>query len=68
MVPRALYGLSARGQLPRWLDRVDRHTRTPLVATLLASACMLVLVLIGLAGGVLCAGFVVRAGSLWLAG
>lgn len=107
MVSRVLYGLSARGQLPRWLARVDRRTRTPLVATLLAGGCMLVLALmgnlaslaeatalimlgifalvnlslcrlswrearftalVGLAGAILCAGFVGRSIRLWLAG
>jgi amino acid transporter len=44
MASRVLYGLSSRGQLPAFLSRVNAATRTPLIATALAT-----LVVLGLA-------------------
>lgn len=42
LASRVLYGLASRGQLPRFLGRVNRRTRTPLVATTLVTAVTLV--------------------------
>ncbi|MDH5649466.1 MAG: APC family permease [Gammaproteobacteria bacterium] len=47
MVSRVFYGLSSRSQLPKALRFVHPSTRTPLVATFLATGIMLVLALIG---------------------
>ncbi len=47
MASRVLYGLASRGQLPRVLARVHPRTRTPLLATAVATALMLVLALYG---------------------
>jgi len=45
MGSRVLYGLANQGQLPRILARVDPRTRTPLIATALVTAAVLVLAL-----------------------
>ncbi|MCG6886482.1 MAG: amino acid permease [Proteobacteria bacterium] len=37
MASRVLYGMSRQGWLPPWLGRVNRHTRTPLLATLVVT-------------------------------
>lgn len=50
MASRVLYGLSARGQLPGMLGRVNPGTRTPLVATAAAVVLVLVLALYGSLG------------------
>jgi amino acid transporter len=51
---RVLYGLAAQGSLPNWFAAVNGRTRTPLNATLVVAAAMLVLALwfrlAGLAG------------------
>jgi amino acid transporter len=47
MASRVLYGLSSRGQLPARFARIHPRTRTPLFATLTASAVILVLALLG---------------------
>lgn len=51
MASRVLYGLSARGQLPALLGRVHARTRTPLVATGVATAAVLALALYGRLAG-----------------
>jgi amino acid transporter len=43
MAARVLYGLAAQGRLPAPLARVNRTTRTPLLATALVTAVILVL-------------------------
>jgi amino acid transporter len=43
MASRVLYGLAAQGLLPATLGRVNRLTRTPLIATALITALVLVL-------------------------
>jgi amino acid transporter len=45
MTARVLYGLANRGYLPRGLAAVNAVTRTPILATLLAFAIVLVLAL-----------------------
>lgn len=47
MASRVLYGLSSRGQLPKFLQWVHPVTKTPLPATLLASTGVLVLAIVG---------------------
>jgi amino acid transporter len=47
MASRVLYGLSSRGLLPNLFSVVDRRTRTPLIATGLATLLVLILALIG---------------------
>ena len=47
MASRVLYGLSSRGQLPDLLAVVHHRTRTPLVATAVATVIVLMLALIG---------------------
>ena len=47
MASRVFYGLSSRGQLPAVLRIVHPKTRTPLMATILATVIVLVLALIG---------------------
>lgn len=47
MASRVLYGLSSRGQLPDLLGVVHHRTRTPLVATAVATIIVLILALIG---------------------
>lgn len=47
MASRVLYGLSSRGQLPQQLSIVHPVTRTPLVATSLATLIVLLLALTG---------------------
>ncbi len=47
MVSRVLYGMSSRKLLPPALGRINRHTRTPLVATALTTGMVLVLALAG---------------------
>ena len=47
MASRVLYGLSSRGQLPELLGVVHHRTRTPLIATAVATGIVLVLALIG---------------------
>lgn len=46
MASRVMYGLAGRGQAPQILGRVNPRTRTPLVATALATAAILILALI----------------------
>ena len=50
MASRVLYGLSSRGQLPELLSNVYQRTRTPLIATVLATFIALALALIGRLG------------------
>jgi amino acid transporter len=50
MASRVLYGLSSRGQLPAFLGRVHGGTRTPLIATALATGAILGLALYGRLG------------------
>lgn len=47
MASRVLYGMSSRGLLPAMICRVNQHTQTPLVATVLATAAILLLALSG---------------------
>ena len=47
MASRVLYGLSSRGQLPDLLGVVHHRTRTPLIATGVATVIVLVFALIG---------------------
>jgi amino acid transporter len=47
MASRVFYGLSSRGQLPAVLQFVHPKTRTPLVATLVATVIVLVLASLG---------------------
>lgn len=47
MASRVIYGMAARGWLPRLLGRIERRTRTPVVATLLVAAAVLMLALWG---------------------
>lgn len=47
MASRVLYGLSSRGQLPKLLSVVHQRTRTPLVATTIATVIVLILALVG---------------------
>lgn len=47
MASRVLYGLSSRGQLPALLCVVHHRTRTPLVATAMATVAVLVFASIG---------------------
>lgn len=47
MAARVLYGLADRGQLPAWLGRVHPRTRTPVLATGVATGAVLALALIG---------------------
>ena len=46
MASRVLYGLAAKGDLPKVLARVHPRTRTPVVATLIVSCMILILALI----------------------
>ena len=46
MASRVLYGLASYRELPAILSKVDQKTRTPLVATALATAMVLVLALL----------------------
>ena len=46
MVSRLSYGLSSRGLLPAFLGTINEQTRTPLVATLLTVAAVLVIALV----------------------
>ena len=46
MASRVLYGLAAKGDLPKVLARVHPGTRTPVVATLIVSCMILILALI----------------------
>jgi amino acid transporter len=50
MASRVLYGLSSRGQLPALLGTVHHRTRTPFIATVVATVIVLVLALIGRLG------------------
>jgi amino acid transporter len=45
MASRVLYGMSRQGWLPACFGRVNRHTRTPLVATVSVAAVVLLLAL-----------------------
>jgi amino acid transporter len=45
MASRVLYGMSRRGWLPACFGRVNRHTRTPLVATMAIAAVTLAMAL-----------------------
>jgi amino acid transporter len=47
MSSRVLYGLSSRGQLPDIFSIVHNRTRTPLLATAIATVIVLILALIG---------------------
>lgn len=51
MVSRVLYGLSSRGQLPAWFGRVNSLTRTPLLATGVATLLLTGLALSGRLAG-----------------
>ncbi|MEM1434689.1 MAG: APC family permease [Pseudomonadota bacterium] len=51
MVSRVFYGLSSRGQAPAWLASVAERTQTPVAATLVAAAIILLLALSGSLGG-----------------
>ena len=51
MTSRVLYGLSSRQQLPAVLGRINARTRTPLIATALATSLMLGLALYGRLAG-----------------
>ncbi len=46
MGSRVLYGLARQGSLPAWLGSVNAVTRTPLLATLVASGIVLLLALL----------------------
>lgn len=50
MASRVLYGLSSRGQLPDVLGIVHHRTRTPIVATMVATIIVLMLALVGRLG------------------
>jgi amino acid transporter len=45
MPSRMLYGMSRHGWLPAWLGRINARTRTPVVATVLVSASVIMLAL-----------------------
>ena len=45
MASRVAYGLARRGNLPAFLGKVNKVTRTPLIATVLVTAAVLVLAL-----------------------
>lgn len=45
MASRVFYGMAARGWLPGWIGRVNAVTRTPVVATALASVLVLLFAL-----------------------
>ncbi len=47
MVSRVLYGLSARGQLPRWFSQVNARTQTPVAATVFCTSLLISLALLG---------------------
>lgn len=47
MASRVLYGLSSRGQLPDILGIVHHRTRTPIIATAVATIIVLILALLG---------------------
>ena len=47
MASRVLYGMSSRSQLPRVFASVNKRTQTPLVATAIATAVILVLAVSG---------------------
>jgi len=47
MASRVLYGMGSRGQLPRFLSRVNARTRTPLLATLVITILVLIVSSIG---------------------
>ncbi len=47
MASRVIYGLSSSGQLPGFLSKVNRVTRTPLIATTLVTFMVMILALIG---------------------
>jgi amino acid transporter len=51
MASRVLYGLASRGQLPRIFARVNRHTKTPLLATLVAAGTVTALAMSGTLAG-----------------
>jgi amino acid transporter len=51
MASRVLYGLSSRRQLPAVLGRINARTRTPLIATAVATGLMLGLALYGRLAG-----------------
>jgi len=45
MAARVAYGMARKGRLPAWIERVSPRTRTPLTATALITAFVLVLAL-----------------------
>ena len=45
MAARVAYGMARKGRLPSWLGKVSARTRTPLRATVLVSAAVLLLAL-----------------------
>jgi len=47
MASRVLYGLSSRNLLPHFLSKVNSHTRTPHIATLLVTLVVLILAVTG---------------------
>ena len=51
MASRVVYGLASRGQLPALFARVQKRTRTPVIATLAVAAVVLTLALAGTLSG-----------------
>ena len=51
MAARVLYGLASRNQLPAFFAYVNRHTRTPLPATLVTGSAVTLLALLGTLAG-----------------
>lgn len=47
MAARVMYGLASRGQLPTLLARINARTRTPLIATVIATITVMVLAAAG---------------------
>jgi amino acid transporter len=47
MASRVIYGLASRQQLPALLGKIYQRTQTPVIATLLVSASVLALALVG---------------------
>jgi amino acid transporter len=72
MVARVAYGMANRGYAPAWLGRIGRRTRTPWLATVLATAVVALLAvslelttLANVTSGVLLAVFVAVNLGLW---
>ncbi len=47
MASRVIYGMSSRAQLPAFLATVNQRTQTPLIATVIVTAIVLLLALVG---------------------